>query len=73
MEDYFGYEMFVVMNVTDVDDKIILKARRTYLIQQYSQENKFFTDAVKMDLLTAWTKESEGLKKKIGDVENDKK
>ncbi|CAI5503452.1 unnamed protein product [Closterium sp. Naga37s-1] len=33
--DYFGYDVFYVMNVTDVDDKIIVRARRDYLIRQY--------------------------------------
>ncbi len=35
MESFFGYDMFIVMNVTDVDDKIILRARRNYLLKQY--------------------------------------
>lgn len=35
MEDYFGYNILFVMNVTDVDDKIILRARRNYLMEQY--------------------------------------
>jgi cysteinyl-tRNA synthetase len=35
LEDYFGYNIQFVMNVTDVDDKIILRARRNYLLQQY--------------------------------------
>jgi cysteinyl-tRNA synthetase len=36
LEDYFGYNILFVMNVTDVDDKIILRARRTYLLKQYT-------------------------------------
>ena len=39
LEDYFGYEVFSVMNNTDVDDKIILKARRSYLYDKYEKEN----------------------------------
>lgn len=35
LEDYFGYNCLMVMNVTDVDDKIILRARRNYLLAQY--------------------------------------
>lgn len=35
LEDYFGYNVLFVMNVTDVDDKIILRARRNYLLAQY--------------------------------------
>eukprot|EP00899_Mesostigma_viride_P011633 jgi/Mesvir1/20470/Mv12360-RA.1 len=38
LEDYFGYEVFYVMNVTDVDDKIILRARRNYLLERYRQK-----------------------------------
>lgn len=33
--DYFGYSIFYVMNVTDIDDKIILRARRDYLWLQF--------------------------------------
>lgn len=35
MEDYFGYNILFVMNVTDVDDKIILRARRNHLLEQF--------------------------------------
>lgn len=38
LEDYFGYNVVYVMNVTDIDDKIILRARRNYLLDQYKQE-----------------------------------
>lgn len=40
LEDYFGYTILYVMNVTDVDDKIILRARRNYLLAMYLSENK---------------------------------
>ena len=40
LEDYFGYEVTFVMNVTDVDDKIILRARKGYLLDQYVKETK---------------------------------
>jgi cysteinyl-tRNA synthetase len=35
LEDYFGYACLYVMNVTDVDDKIILRARRNHLLASY--------------------------------------
>jgi cysteinyl-tRNA synthetase len=35
LEDYFGYSCLFVMNVTDVDDKIILRARRKHLLAAY--------------------------------------
>ena len=40
LEDYFGYNCLFVMNVTDVDDKIILRARRNYLLEQYQDSGK---------------------------------
>lgn len=36
LEDYFGYSIKFIMNVTDVEDKIILRARRKYLLQNYA-------------------------------------
>lgn len=39
LEDYFGYNVQFVMNVTDVDDKIILRARRNYVLQKFHEEN----------------------------------
>jgi cysteinyl-tRNA synthetase len=38
LEDYFGYAIFYVMNVTDVDDKIIARARRGHLLAEYEKE-----------------------------------
>lgn len=35
LEDYFGYSILYVMNVTDVEDKIILRARRNHLLARY--------------------------------------
>jgi len=31
LSDYFKYRLFYVMNITDIDDKIILRARRNHL------------------------------------------
>ena len=43
LENYFGYNVFYVMNITDIDDKIIRRARREYL-------SKTITDDVQSDL-----------------------
>jgi cysteinyl-tRNA synthetase len=40
LEDYFGYNILYVMNVTDVDDKIIFRARRNYLVAEYRKQNQ---------------------------------
>jgi cysteinyl-tRNA synthetase len=38
MEDYFNFDVLFQVNVTDVDDKIILRARQNKLIQDYKEE-----------------------------------
>lgn len=35
MEDYFGYEVFYQMNITDIDDKIIMRGRRNLQLQEW--------------------------------------
>ena len=40
MSDYFGYNVTFVMNITDVDDKIILRARRNFLMKRYKEQAK---------------------------------
>ncbi len=68
MEDYFGYEVFAVMNITDVDDKIILKARRVHLFDSYVASNPAVNDTVKADLSKAWPSYTESLKKKLDEL-----
>jgi hypothetical protein len=43
LEDYFGYNVLYVMNVTDVDDKIIFRARRNHLLQRYKEQESDVT------------------------------
>jgi len=38
MEDYFGYDITYHLNITDIDDKIILRARRNKLLDDYEAE-----------------------------------
>ncbi|XP_047120743.1 cysteine--tRNA ligase, cytoplasmic isoform X1 [Schistocerca piceifrons] len=40
LSNYFGYDVKYVMNITDIDDKIIKRARQNYLYEQYESENK---------------------------------
>jgi len=47
MTDYFGYRVFQVMNITDVDDKIITRsAERNVSVEQLSRgmEELFWQD-----------------------------
>ncbi|KAJ3751465.1 hypothetical protein DFH05DRAFT_1471567, partial [Lentinula detonsa] len=43
MTDYFGYEVQFVMNITDIDDKIIKRARQNHLLE------KLRTDTTSLD------------------------
>ncbi|KAJ8024001.1 Cysteine--tRNA ligase, cytoplasmic [Holothuria leucospilota] len=38
LTNYFNYDVFYVMNVTDIDDKIIKRARTNHLLSKYSQD-----------------------------------
>ncbi|KAJ9601009.1 hypothetical protein L9F63_000847, partial [Diploptera punctata] len=38
LSDYFGYDVLYVMNITDIDDKIIKRARQNYLYDKYTSE-----------------------------------
>ena len=35
LEDYFSYNLLYVMNITDIDDKIIISARQQHLFKQF--------------------------------------
>jgi len=35
LSDYFGYHVFYVLNITDIDDKIIKRARSNYLCDRF--------------------------------------
>eukprot|EP00158_Paraphelidium_tribonemae_P009891 Partr_v1_DN28990_c1_g1_i4_m25637 putative Cysteinyl-tRNA synthetase len=35
MEDYFSFRIQYVMNITDIDDKIIVRARQAHLLQEF--------------------------------------
>lgn len=38
LQSYFNYDVFYVMNITDIDDKIIFRARRNHLLEKYIEE-----------------------------------
>eukprot|EP00615_Pteridomonas_danica_P006089 CAMPEP_0114338302 /NCGR_PEP_ID=MMETSP0101-20121206/6947_1 /TAXON_ID=38822 ORGANISM="Pteridomonas danica, Strain PT" /NCGR_SAMPLE_ID=MMETSP0101 /ASSEMBLY_ACC=CAM_ASM_000211 /LENGTH=702 /DNA_ID=CAMNT_0001470841 /DNA_START=387 /DNA_END=2495 /DNA_ORIENTATION=+ len=66
MEDYFGYDVSYHINITDVDDKIILRARQEYLYKKwYTNTFEGDKDKVKTTVLAdtkaALTKKTEKL------------
>ncbi|KAH7642459.1 cysteine-trna ligase [Dermatophagoides farinae] len=40
LRNYFGFNVFFVQNITDIDDKIIRRARQNHLFDKYLQELK---------------------------------
>ncbi|KAJ2156724.1 cysteinyl-tRNA synthetase [Coemansia sp. RSA 552] len=53
MEDYLGYDLSVVMNITDIDDKIILRARQKYLLGQFLEKADALTEQTVDDVRAA--------------------
>lgn len=49
IQDYFGYDVQFVQNVTDIDDKIILRARQNYLFDNFVKENDTKFNATVVD------------------------
>ena len=54
LRDYFKFDINFVMNITDVDDKIILAGRKRYLYKQYQEKHRYIDDEVRSDVLKAW-------------------
>ena len=52
LQSYFNYDLFFVQNVTDIDDKIIQRARQRFLFDQYRSAGHS-PDRVKTDLSEA--------------------
>ncbi|XP_041367075.1 cysteine--tRNA ligase, cytoplasmic-like [Gigantopelta aegis] len=40
MNDFFNYDVLYCMNITDIDDKIIVRARQNYLLDKYTGESR---------------------------------
>lgn len=57
LRDYFNYDITYVMNITDIDDKIIIRARHGHLVREFAERHATAGDAAKLreELTTAWT------------------
>ncbi|KAF3941077.1 hypothetical protein ABW19_dt0205742 [Dactylella cylindrospora] len=56
LEGYFGYDVQFVQNVTDIDDKIILRARQSHLFSVFQKENPSIEPNVIEKVTEAWQK-----------------
>ncbi|KAI9067364.1 hypothetical protein FKP32DRAFT_1683968 [Trametes sanguinea] len=54
MTDYFRYDVHFVMNITDIDDKIIIRARHNHLISNLRSETTSLTQALIEQVRDAW-------------------
>ncbi|KAJ8084492.1 cysteinyl-tRNA synthetase [Marasmius tenuissimus] len=54
MSDYFGYDVHFVMNITDIDDKIIKRARQTHLLDTFRADTTSLTDNLISQVQAAW-------------------
>ena len=54
LRDYFKYTVRFVMNITDVDDKIILRGRQRHLFEQYQKTHRYIDSQVLDDVKRAW-------------------
>ncbi|KAF9482214.1 hypothetical protein BDN70DRAFT_875310 [Pholiota conissans] len=52
--DYFGYDVHFVMNVTDIDDKIIERARQNHLLDNFRTQTQSLTPSLLANILDAW-------------------
>ena len=46
LSDYFGYQCHFVQNVTDIDDKIIRRARQNFLFDEYAKKHSSLEEFV---------------------------
>ncbi|KAF5380366.1 hypothetical protein D9615_004735 [Tricholomella constricta] len=54
MTDYFGYDVHFVMNITDIDDKIIIRARQNHLLDTFRAETKALSSELITRVDSAW-------------------
>ncbi|KDN46476.1 putative cysteinyl-tRNA synthetase [Tilletiaria anomala UBC 951] len=54
LRDYFGYDIHFVMNITDIDDKIILRARQFHLLKEYQSQHPTLSSPLLLDIREAW-------------------
>ncbi|KAF9564747.1 cysteinyl-tRNA synthetase [Agrocybe pediades] len=54
MTDYFGYDVHFVMNITDIDDKIIIRARQNHLLETFISQTNILDQSLLTRLWNSW-------------------
>lgn len=70
LEGYFNYHVLYVMNVTDVDDKIINRARRNYLLDNFLK-TAVEPKEILEELMAAFEKERQKQEKKVQEAKDE--
>ncbi|KAK4514775.1 Pre-mRNA-splicing factor SYF2 [Mucor velutinosus] len=65
LEDYFKYDVLFVQNVTDIDDKIILRARQQYLFENLKKETTQLDENIIRQTEEAWLEFANAKLKKL--------
>lgn len=65
LEDYFKYDVLFVQNVTDIDDKIILRARQQYLFENLKKETNQLDESIIQQIEEAWLEFANAKLKKL--------
>ncbi|GAN06823.1 cysteinyl-tRNA synthetase [Mucor ambiguus] len=65
LEDYFKYDVLFVQNVTDIDDKIILRARQQYLFDNLKTETTQLDENTIRQTEEAWLEFANAKLKKL--------
>ncbi|KLO15365.1 cysteinyl-tRNA synthetase [Schizopora paradoxa] len=52
--DYFGYDVHFVMNITDIDDKIINRSRESHLLNEFRGQTHVLSQELVSDVQNAW-------------------
>ena len=55
LRDFFAYDVNFVQNVTDLDDKIIVRAREQHLLKAFRDANPTLSESLKGDIKTAFS------------------
>lgn len=71
LEDYFGYSILYVMNITDVEDKIILRARRKHIMASYLEQEGSDPERLLQDSIEAVGLAVEKQKGKVEEAEGE--
>lgn len=70
IEDYFGYEVTYQVNITDIDDKIILRARRNHLLAEFAADTTVTIEQFHTTVQSALAAREVKLRKKEKELSN---